>query len=114
MQLAKELHHRFAIRRVEVTRRLVGEQDEWIAGDRAGHSDALLLTARELRRIMLHAMAHPHTLEGVGDALLALGRRHSTVGERKLDVLVHSEIVDQVERLEDETDLSVADARALR
>ena len=114
VQLAKQLHHRFAVRRIEVTRRLVGEEDERIAGDGAGDGDALLLTAGELRRIVLHAVAHAHALERIGDALLALGRRHAAVRERQLDVLVDREIADQVERLEDEADLAVADAGALR
>src|SRR6185437_5466844 len=113
VQLAEQLHHRFAVRRVEVTRRLVGEEDQWIAGDGAGDGDALLLTAGELCRVVLHAVAHANALEGVGDALLALGGRHAAVGERKLDVLVDGQIADQVERLEDEADLPVADAGAL-
>ena len=45
--------------------------------------------------------------------LLALGRRHPAIGERKLDVLVHRQIADQIERLENESDLAIADARAL-
>ena len=36
MQLAKQLHHRFAVRRVEVTGRLVGEQDRRIARQARG------------------------------------------------------------------------------
>jgi hypothetical protein len=36
------------------------------------------------------------------------------IGERQLHVLVNGEVADQVERLEDEPDLAVADARALR
>src|SRR5258708_2872607 len=74
MQLAKQLHHRLAVRRVEVSRWLVGEQNQGISGDRARYSDALLLTARELRRIVLHAVAHAHALESLRDALLQIGR----------------------------------------
>ena len=40
--------------------------------------------------------------------------RMPAVGERQLDVLEHGQIADQVEALEDEADLAVADARALR
>src|SRR5207249_3509583 len=58
VQLAEQLHDRFAVRRIEVTGRLVGEEDEWIAGDGASDGDALLLTAGELRWIVLHPMAH--------------------------------------------------------
>ena len=59
--------------------------------------------------------AMPHALERVERALLALGRAHAgAVRERQLDVLEHREVADQVERLEDEADLLVADVRALR
>src|SRR6188474_2668661 len=44
MQFPQELHHRFAVFRVEVTGRFVRQQDRRLAGDGAGHGDALLLT----------------------------------------------------------------------
>jgi len=52
------VHHLFAVRRVEVTRRLVSEEDGWIAATARADGDALLLAARELRRIVFHAVAH--------------------------------------------------------
>ena len=45
VQLAKQIHHRFAAARIEVSGRLVGEQDQRFAGDGAGDGDALLLAA---------------------------------------------------------------------
>jgi hypothetical protein len=109
----RQLHHRLAVRRVEVTRRLVGEKDHWIASHGARHGDTLLLTAGELRGIVLHAVRHPDALERVLHARLALRGRHAAVRERQLDVLVDREIADEVERLEDEADLPVANARAI-
>jgi len=47
------------LRRVEVSRRLVGQQDQRLAGDGAGHGHALLLTARKLAGQMLRAMPIP-------------------------------------------------------
>ena len=114
MQLAEQIHHRFAALRIEVAGRLVGEQDDRLAGDRARHGDALLLTARELAGQVLGAMRHADALERRRDPLLALGGAHAAIGERQLDVLEHREIADQVEALKDESDLAVADARALR
>jgi putative ABC transport system ATP-binding protein len=52
-------------------------------------------------------------LERVGHPLLALRRRHASIGERQLDILVHRQIADQVERLEDEADLPISNACAL-
>jgi len=37
----------------------------------------------------------------------------AAIGERQLHVFVHSEVADQVERLKDESNLTIANARAL-
>ena len=39
---------------------------------------------------------------------------HAAIGQRELDVLKHGQVADQVEALEDEPDLAVADAGAIR
>ena len=81
---------------------------------RAGDGDTLLLAAGELRRIVADAVRHPHAFERFHHPFLALRRRHSLpVGKRQLDVFVHRQIANQVETLEDETNLLIADARAL-
>ena len=113
VQLAQQLHHRVAVLRVEVAGGLVGEQDRGLAHEGAGHRHALLLTARELARQVLRAMGHAHPLEGLVHPLLALGGLHAAVGEGQLDVLVDREVADEVEALEDEPDLAVADAGPL-
>src|SRR5688500_2108634 len=113
MEIAKQFHDGLTVHRVEVTRRLVGEENERIAGDSARNRDALLLTARELCGIVLHAMRHPDFLERLRHAALAFGRAQAAVCERQLDVLVDCEVADQVERLEDEADLPIANPRAL-
>src|SRR5437899_12494048 len=73
MQLLEEIHHGFAAPRIEVSSGLVREQDERLAGHRARHGDALLLTARELAGQMLRAMGHADALERCLGALLPLG-----------------------------------------
>src|SRR5690242_8567595 len=50
VKLAEEVHDRLAVLRVEVARRLVGEEDERIADEGAGDGDALLLAAGKLHR----------------------------------------------------------------
>src|SRR5687767_4330669 len=62
---------------------------------------------------MLSTMAHPDPLEPILHPLLPLSRWHVPVGERQLHVLVDGQVTDQVERLEDEPDLAVADQRSL-
>ena len=59
-------------------------------------------------------MRHADAFERFDHALAALGLGHAVaVGQRQLDVLEHGQVADQVEGLEDEADLAVADARAL-
>src|SRR5579862_131896 len=45
MQLPQQVHHGFAVLRVQVTSRLVRQQNRRLADESAGHGDALLLTA---------------------------------------------------------------------
>src|SRR6516225_8613287 len=89
VQVAQQVHHRLAVRRIEVPGGLVSEQDQRIARERTRHGDALLLAARELARQVLRAVRHAHPLERLADAPLALGGRHAAIGERQLHVLVH-------------------------
>ena len=105
MQFAQQFHHRFAVGRVEVSGRLVSEQDARLSANCAGHRHALLLTAGELAGQVLRAMAHADALERVSHALLALGGIHAAIGQRQLDVFINRQVADQVETLEDETRL---------
>ena len=55
------IHHFAAVGGVEVTSRLVGEDQLGIHHDGTGNGDALLLTARELLRKVMGAMTDGHT-----------------------------------------------------
>ena len=114
VQLAQQVHHRLAVLGVEVAGGLVGQQDRRLPADGTGDGDALLLTAGELRGQVLGAVGHADALERGVDALAPLVRLHAAVDERQLDVLEHREVADQVEALEDEADLAVADPGPLR
>src|SRR6185503_14374264 len=92
VQLAEEVHDLLAVRRVEITRRLVGEEDRRVTRDGARHCHALLLAARELRRIVLHAVAHADPLERLLHAVLALVGAHPAIRQRELDVLIDREV----------------------
>jgi len=63
---------------------------------------------------MPNAMRHPHAFQRLHDTPFSLGARHALpVGQRQFDILINREIANQVETLEDESDLLVADARPL-
>ena len=114
VELLEQIHDRLAAARIEVSGRLVREQNQRLAGDGARDGDALLLTARELARKVLRAVRHADALERRFHALLALGRFHAAIGERQLDVLEDREVANQVEALEDEPYLTISYARAFR
>ena len=44
----------------------------------------------------------------------ALARAHAAIGQRQLDVFKNGQIADQIEALENEPDLAIADAGAIR
>src|SRR5262249_34504385 len=73
----------------------------------------LLLAARELVRVMIHALAETDDLEDLLRAPVTLGRLHAiparVVEQRKLDVVERRGARQQVEALEHEADLLVAD-----
>ena len=45
VELSQQLHHCLAVCRIEVSSRLIRQQDQWVAGDCARDGHALLLTA---------------------------------------------------------------------
>src|SRR5436190_16497298 len=114
VQFLEQRHDRFAVPRIEVARRFVGEQDRRLTRESARHRDTLLLTTGKLTRKMLRTMAHADALQRFEDKLLALTRGHPAISERQLDVLINGEVADQVKALENESDLAVANPRAFR
>ena len=98
---------------VEIAGRLVGEHQRRLAGERARDRHALHLAARELGRLVLHPVGEADLLEQLLDPLLALARARALEQQRHLDVLVGGDLRQQVEALEDEADLAVADVGQL-
>ena len=82
------------------------------AGQRARDRHALLLAAGQFGRVVLHARGQADLGQRVLDALLALGRVEAAVAQRHVDVVEQVQVGDQVEALEDEAELFVAQARA--
>ena len=80
--------------------------------DARSHGHALLLAARKLARDSAATRcAMPTRSSDSHHAHLALRcGHHSAVRKRQFDVLIHGQIADQIEALEDEADLAVADA----
>src|SRR5690606_12586319 len=72
----------------------------------------LLLAAGQLGRVVLHARAEADLRQRLLDALAARGGGHAAVAQRNVAVVELVEVRDQVEALEDEADLAVAQLRA--
>jgi len=73
--------------RVEVTGRLVGQDDGRIVDQRAGDGHALLLAARELIGVMVLALGQPHGGQAFASVPAPLAGRQTGVEQGKLDVL---------------------------
>ena len=81
--------------------------------ERPGDGDALLLAAGELRRQVVDPIGEPDgTQRGFGPLALAAAA-HPRVDERELDVGERGGAGDEVEALEDEADLAIADVGCL-
>ena len=113
VEVGEQVHHLAAVLRVEVTRRLVGEDELGVGDDGAGDGHPLLLAAAELLREVLGAVLDGHALHDFRDTLLALGGGDVHVAQRQLDVLIHVQLVDEVEALEHEADVALAELGAV-
>src|SRR5437762_14240527 len=58
-------------------------------------------------------MSHADALERLRDRGLAIGRTHSPIGQRELDIFIDGEITDQVKALKYEADFPIANAGPL-
>ena len=72
VQFGQELHHFGSVLGVQVTGRLIGEDDLRVRNDGTGNGDTLLLASGQLLREMAGTMADVHTFQYVVDHLLAL------------------------------------------
>jgi len=94
---------------VQVAGGFVGQQDGRVIDQRASDRDALPLAAGELVGFMEHAVAEADVFEGVAGTFEARRLAQTGVNERKLDVVQRIGAWQQIERLENETNLAVAD-----
>ena len=113
VQFAQQFDDLGAVLRVEVTCGLVGEDELGVGHYGTGDGHTLLLSARKLLGEVLRAVADGHALQNVVYALLALRCLDAQVGQRQLHVLEDIQLVYQVEALEYEAYLALADAGAV-
>ena len=113
MEVGEQVHHLAAVRGVEVTRRLVGKDELGVGDDGTGDGHTLLLTTAQLLREVVLAVLDGHARHDVFHALAALGGGDVHVAQRQLDVFKHVQLVDEVEALEHEADVALAELGAV-
>ena len=113
VKFLQQLHHRFAIARIKVARWLVRQQNRRPARESPRDCHALLLATRELAGQMFCTMSHAHAFQCFRDERFAFAGTHASISERQFDVLEHRQITDQIETLEDKSNLAVPDARTV-
>ncbi|MNN08419.1 hypothetical protein D3C81_1212720 [compost metagenome] len=96
---------------VEVAGRLVGEQYCRFGGKGSGNGDPLLFTPGQLAWRMTQALAQAHPLKQVAGMLAGIAAAVQL--QRQHDVFQGIEAVEQLERLEHETDMLSAYPGAL-
>src|ERR1043165_23569 len=85
-----------------------------VVAERACDRRALALSAGQLKRLVLHALAEADASECLRGTFASLACRNVTsIDERKLDVLERGRAMEQLEALEDESDLLIAGTRAI-
>ena len=104
VDLAQQVHDLEREIRIEIAGRLVGETQRRIVDERARDRDALLLAAREIVRIGVHAVLQAHPLQDLERAASLLRGRHAEDLGHERDVLEHRAARNQLEVLEDEPD----------
>src|SRR5579884_97137 len=111
VQVLEEGHDLLAGARIERAGRLVGQDQARLGDQGASHRHPLLLPARQLRRPVVLAISEADGGQRGQRSLAAVGR--AGVEQRQLDLLDGRHAGQQVEALEDEAQLAVADRRQL-
>ena len=93
----QEVHDLTSHLRVEIARRLVGEEEERVAGQRPGDRDPLLLATGKLGREMAQARRQADALERVLDPFASLAIAEAAIAERDVDVVEEVQVRDQIE-----------------
>ena len=99
--------------RVKVTGRLVRKDQLGSCHHGTRDRHPLLLSSGELLREVLRPVADVHAFEYLCDFLFPLRCADVEVAQRKFDILIDIEFVDEVEALEHESDVSLAELRAV-
>ena len=106
--VAQQVHDLHARLGVEGAGGFVGQQDLGVVDEGARDGDALHLSARHLRGLLVDVVLQADTLKSIEGALAALGAGNTREGQGQLDVRENALVRDQVVGLENEANAVVA------
>ena len=109
IKIIENLHDFAGCYGVKVAGRFVGEKDVRIGNQGAGDGDTLQLSAGQFFRMMAETLAKAEFFGENFRLLQTDGLRHAAVNQWQRDVFNNVQVVEQIELLEDETDMFVAE-----
>src|SRR5207249_10174700 len=92
---------------------LISQQQARTSNNRAGHRDQLLEAAREPTGKDIPASNHADSIQHVGHQRLAFRLSDVTIGKWNIEILRHGQIVEQMELLEDESNVAFIEFTSL-
>src|SRR6266542_4313545 len=113
IQTLEQIHDLFAGFRIEITGRLVGQNNRRPVDERTRDGDALTLTAGKLIGFVMHAIAEADVCQHLRRTFHATFGLDTRINERQLDVAQRCRSREKVERLKHEADLAIANGREL-
>ncbi len=99
--LEKGFHHQFGIGFIQTRSRFIGENEGWFACHYPSYSHPLLFTQTELVGEFVSEAIHPQSIESLTGGI----ERESLPGGSEEDILERGEVTEQIQPLEDQTDL---------
>src|SRR6266568_8158019 len=99
LKLSQQEENLFAVDAVEISRRLVGEQNCRTIYESARQRSALLLSPGKLARPVPPSRAKPHALERFADAGLTVAAIHFGQPQRQFNIFLKRHAGKKVERL---------------
>ena len=113
IQFFQKLHDLFPLLRVQIPRGFVRQQKLRLNDQSPGNTHHLLFSTGELMGEELGFLRQFEALEHLVDLLFSLSRLDFFIDQRGFNVLVYGEIVDQMVRLKNETDVMLVQSRSL-
>src|SRR5258708_36619289 len=86
---------------MQISRRLIGEQERWLVDYGGRDSRQLSLAAGKLAEIQIFLRHDLEAIESVGDQALPLTTRNVFIRKRQINVFLNGKIVKQLVALED-------------